>query len=80
MDTGPEHSEPHIRPSMGEHEFPLLVAIWRSAVDATHGFLADERRAQTEERLASDADRQERARRSGPPLPDPPPGATFSGI
>jgi putative acetyltransferase len=28
-----------IRPSLGSAEYPALVAIWRSAVDATHDFL-----------------------------------------
>jgi putative acetyltransferase len=29
-----------IRPVAGPEEYPVLAAIWRSAVDATHGFLA----------------------------------------
>ncbi len=31
---------PMIRPSRGADEFPALAAVWRSAVDATHDFLA----------------------------------------
>lgn len=45
---------PAIRPSTGVDEYPRLVAIWRSAVDATHDFLADEHRDDIEARLASD--------------------------
>jgi putative acetyltransferase len=41
-----------IRPSTGPSEFPALVAIWRSAVDATHDFLADTDRDEIEARLA----------------------------
>lgn len=44
----------HIRPSTGAGEYPALVAIWRSAVDATHHFLAVEDRDEIEARLASD--------------------------
>ncbi|MGN6425331.1 MAG: acetyltransferase [Leifsonia sp.] len=43
-----------IRPSQGPAEYPQLVAIWRSAVDATHDFLAEADRAEIESRLASD--------------------------
>lgn len=43
-----------IRSSRGPEEFPRLVRIWRSAVDATHDFLADEHRDEIEARLASD--------------------------
>jgi len=31
-----------IRPVRGSAEFPRLVEIWRSAVDATHDFLREE--------------------------------------
>lgn len=37
-----------LRSSHGEAEFPKLVAIWRSAVDATHDFLSEEDRDQIE--------------------------------
>ncbi len=37
---------------MGPAEYPRLVAIWRSAVDATHHFLADADRADIESQLA----------------------------
>lgn len=43
-----------IRPSSGPGEYSELVRIWRSAVDATHDFLADEHRDEIESRLASD--------------------------
>ncbi|GAB3305473.1 acetyltransferase [Epidermidibacterium keratini] len=43
-----------IRPSSGPAEYPQLVQIWRSAVDATHDFLADEHRVEIEAHLASD--------------------------
>ena len=43
-----------IRPSQGPAEYPQLVAIWRSAVDATHDFLAEADRAEIESRLAPD--------------------------
>jgi putative acetyltransferase len=42
-----------IRPARGAEEFPSLVAIWRSAVLATHDFLAEEHRADIEARLAT---------------------------
>lgn len=38
----------------GPAEYPRLVAIWRSAVDATHDFLAEVDRDDIESRLASD--------------------------
>lgn len=43
-----------IRPSIGAAEYPVLVAIWRGAVDATHDFLADADRDEIEARLQSD--------------------------
>lgn len=43
-----------IRVARGAGEYPLLVRVWRSAVDATHDFLADEHRAQIEDRLPTD--------------------------
>lgn len=43
-----------IRPSIGVAEYVALVAIWRRAVDATHGFLAAADRDEIEDRLASD--------------------------
>lgn len=43
-----------IRPSVGAAEYPLLAAIWRGAVDATHDFLAAEDRDEIEARLQSD--------------------------
>lgn len=45
---------PTIRPATGAAEHPALVAIWRSAVDATHDFLADVDRAEIEASLAPD--------------------------
>lgn len=44
----------NIRQTLGPAEYPALVQIWRSAVDATHDFLADDDRAAIEARLASD--------------------------
>ncbi|GAA4811967.1 acetyltransferase [Tomitella cavernea] len=43
-----------IRSTFGPEEYPRLVAVWRSAVDATHDFLAEEHRAEIESHLASD--------------------------
>lgn len=43
-----------LRPSTGAVEYPALVAIWRSAVDATHDFLTDTHRDEIESRLQSD--------------------------
>lgn len=43
-----------IRRSLGPGEYQRLVEIWRSAVDATHNFLAAEHRDEIESRLASD--------------------------
>lgn len=47
-------SAPRIRPVAGPEEYPALVAIWRSAVDATHDFLAAVDRDEIESHLASD--------------------------
>lgn len=47
-------SELSIRPSIGAAEHRALVAIWRSAVDATHTFLAAADRDEIERHLASD--------------------------
>jgi putative acetyltransferase len=41
-----------IRDCAGPAEYPQLVAIWRSAVEATHHFLAETDRADIEGRLA----------------------------
>lgn len=49
-----EKAAPSIRPVTGADEYPRLVRVWRSAVDATHDFLADEHRDEIEARLASD--------------------------
>ncbi|WP_348789751.1 acetyltransferase [Leifsonia sp. NPDC080035] len=43
-----------VRPSIGPAEYPALARIWRSAVDATHDFLADADRDQIEAVLQSD--------------------------
>ena len=43
-----------IRPSIGSAEFAALVEIWRTAVVATHAFLAEEHREEIEERLATE--------------------------
>ncbi|MDX1892400.1 acetyltransferase [Mycolicibacterium sp. 050158] len=43
-----------IRPSLGAAEYPVLAAIWRGAVDATHDFLAEADRDEIEARLQSD--------------------------
>ena len=43
-----------IRETMGAEECPRLVEIWRSAVGATHGFLAQRDRAEIEERLPAE--------------------------
>jgi putative acetyltransferase len=42
-----------VRPSVGPGEYPALVGIWRSAVDATHDFLAPADRDEIEAQLAS---------------------------
>ncbi|WP_152347545.1 acetyltransferase [Brevibacterium sp. CFH 10365] len=46
--------ELRIRPSHGPEDFAPLVAIWRSAVDATHDFLAEPDRDEIESHLESD--------------------------
>ncbi|WP_114854581.1 acetyltransferase [Brachybacterium sp. YJGR34] len=43
-----------IRRSVGAPEYPRLVEVWRTSVDATHGFLAAEHREEIQERLAAD--------------------------
>ncbi|MBC9953808.1 GNAT family N-acetyltransferase [Leucobacter sp. cx-42] len=43
-----------IRPCAGPAEYPALVAIWRSAVDATHEFLEPADRARIESKLTTD--------------------------
>ncbi|MFW0787237.1 acetyltransferase [Gordonia sp. CPCC 206044] len=43
-----------IRGVTGPEEYPRLVEIWRSAVDATHDFLAEPDRDGIESHLASD--------------------------
>lgn len=43
-----------IREPRGADEYPQLVKVWRSAVDATHDFLAEEHRAAIELRLGTD--------------------------
>ncbi|QCR19407.1 acetyltransferase [Agrococcus sp. SGAir0287] len=45
-------AEVRIRPAQGPSEHPALVAVWRSAVDATHDFLAREDRDAIEAALA----------------------------
>lgn len=44
----------NIRKAVGAAEYPALVRIWRSAVDATHDFLSDSDRESIEARLPSD--------------------------
>ena len=44
----------NIRRTAGAAEYPALVRIWRSAVDATHDFLADGDREAIEVRLSSE--------------------------
>ncbi|WP_378148685.1 acetyltransferase [Cnuibacter sp. UC19_7] len=43
-----------IRRTHGAAEYPELVRIWRSAIDATHDFLTPDDRDEIEARLASD--------------------------
>lgn len=43
-----------IRPAVGVADYPALAAIWRSAVDATHDFLADTDRDEIESHLQTD--------------------------
>lgn len=40
-----------LRPCQGEAEYPALVSIWRSAVDATHAFVPAEELAEIERQL-----------------------------
>ncbi|MCD1285789.1 acetyltransferase [Brevibacterium sp. GP-SGM9] len=47
-------SEISVRPSQGPTDYPPLVEIWRSAVEATHDFLSDEDRNAIESKLVSD--------------------------
>lgn len=42
-----------LRPCLGPAEFPTLVGVWRSAVDATHDFLAEADRDEIEGRMAT---------------------------
>ncbi|CAM4427872.1 putative N-acetyltransferase YjaB [Mycobacterium basiliense] len=46
-------TRPHVelRPCLGAEEYPTLVRIWRSAIDATHGFVRPEHLARIEDRL-----------------------------
>ncbi|WP_413083602.1 acetyltransferase [Tomitella fengzijianii] len=55
-ESEPRHDAPDIsiRSALGPEEYPRLVRVWRSAVDATHDFLAEEHRAEIESHLASD--------------------------
>lgn len=48
---GGQGSTIQIRDVLGPEEYPRLVEIWRSAVDATHHFLEDEHRDQIEVKL-----------------------------
>lgn len=50
----PTASALNVRPVTGPSEYPTLVAIWRSAVDATHDFLAHAHRNEIENDLTSD--------------------------
>ena len=43
-----------IRDTRGAAEYPELTRVWRSAVDATHDFLADDHKAEIERRIAAD--------------------------
>lgn len=43
-----------VRPVAGPDEYPTLVRIWRSAVDATHGFVRADHLDAIEAKLASD--------------------------
>ena len=54
MNTSDHSSGVSIRRSSGSDEYPRLVEIWRSAVDATHDFLAEADRDDIESCLASD--------------------------
>ncbi|MHA7224683.1 acetyltransferase [Glutamicibacter soli] len=60
-----------LRPVAGRGEYPKLVEIWASAVDATHDFLADKDREQIRGKVASDYFPQVRltvAERGGEPV------------
>ncbi|MDH6678341.1 putative acetyltransferase [Rhodococcus sp. LBL1] len=46
--------DPVLRPCHGTEEWPALVRIWRSAVDATHDFLTTEDIGFYESRMISD--------------------------
>ncbi len=46
--------ELRIRDKVGVDEYPRLVEIWRSAVEATHDFLAEDDRARIEARLGAE--------------------------
>lgn len=52
--VGGVYGDTLIRDDRGEAEHPHLVRIWRSAVDATHDFLADDHKAEIESRMAAD--------------------------
>lgn len=47
-------SEVKIRPTVGVAEYPELLKIWRSSVDASHDFLSEQDRDAIESKLASD--------------------------
>ncbi|QCQ91662.1 acetyltransferase [Rhodococcus sp. SGAir0479] len=47
-------SDPVLRPCRGSAEWPALVRIWRSAVEATHHFLTPDDVEYFESRMASD--------------------------
>lgn len=50
----PGEGEISIRSSRGPADYPPLVAIWRSAVNATHDFLAESDRMEIESKLDTD--------------------------
>jgi putative acetyltransferase len=54
--VSPDRGDPavRIRQVNGVHEYPRLVEIWRSAVDATHAFLAPVHRDEIQSHLESD--------------------------
>lgn len=43
-----------VRPSNGPIDYPLLISIWRSAVNATHDFLSEADRREIESKLETD--------------------------
>ncbi len=51
MQTHEEYLDITIQPVKGTEKYPELVRIWRSSVDATHDFLADEYRDEIQEKL-----------------------------